>query len=112
MRLQAKKGNDYQNAASTIRQADYYPSGVKTIYEIMHAKMLRIRSLIDVYEQNPNQAPNFESIEDSFKDLINYTSFAASYAKGEIDGQREGFDMLNREIKHPVPPVLEPIEVK
>ena len=77
-KLQIKKGRDYQNAASTIRQADYYPSGVKTIYEIMHAKMLRIRSLIDVYEQNPTQSPNFESIEDSFKDLINYTSFAAS----------------------------------
>lgn len=94
--LQIRKGRDYQNDASTIRQADYYPSGVRTIHEIMHAKMLRIKSLIDTIEQNPDATPNFESVEDSFKDLINYTSFAVAYTRGEIDGQKSYRDMLNR----------------
>ena len=34
--LQLKKSNDYQNPQSKIRQADYYPSGAKTILEIIH----------------------------------------------------------------------------
>lgn len=106
-KLQIKKGRDYQNDASTIRQADYYPSGVRTIHEIMHAKMLRIKSLLDTIEQNPDAEPNFESVEDSFKDLINYTSFAVAYSRGQIDGQKSYRDMLNRRM----PAVAKPISL-
>ena len=104
-KLQIKKGRDYQNDASTIRQADYYPSGVRTIHEIMHAKMLRIKSLLDTIEQNPDAEPNFESVEDSFKDLINYTSFAVAYSRGQIDGQKPNHDMLNRRMPAKAIPV-------
>ena len=45
---------------------------------------------------------NFESIEDSAKDLINYSSFIASYCRGGIDGQDPNKDFLNREIKHDI----------
>ena len=41
--LQTKKGNDYQNPASRVRQADYYPRGVNTILDIMIGKVLRMQ---------------------------------------------------------------------
>lgn len=94
--LQLAKSNDYQNPNSTVKQADYYPSGVKTLHEIVHAKMLRLKSLIETFEQNPETKPNFESIQDSCKDAINYLSFLAAYADSQIDGQDKTKDMLNR----------------
>jgi hypothetical protein len=96
--LQLKKSNDYQNPRSTICQADYYPSGVKTILEIMHGKVLRARSVMEAMEFDPDYNPNFESLEDSFKDLINYATFAVSYMRGGIDGQSPDKDFLNRYI--------------
>lgn len=95
--LQNRKGADYQSSASTVRQADYYVSGIKTIHEIMHAKMLRMRSLIEQYESRAAPA-NFESIEDSAKDLINYASFLVAYSRGKIDGQSPDRDVLNRPV--------------
>ena len=70
--LQNEKANDYQNPNSTIKQADYYPSGCLTILEIIQAKVLRMRSVMEAMQNDPNYKPNFESLEDSAKDLINY----------------------------------------
>lgn len=94
--LQLKKSNDYQNPQSKIRQADYYPSGAKTILEIIHGKVLRARSVMEAMELDPDYEPNFESLEDSFKDLINYATFAVAYMRGGIDGQTKDRDFLNR----------------
>lgn len=96
--LQIKKGNDYQNPNSRIRQADYYPRGVSTILDIVHAKVLRMQSVIEAMENDPNYDPNFESLEDSAKDLINYGSFITSYIRGGMDGQKIDRDFLNRKI--------------
>jgi len=92
--LQLLKGADYQSVNSSVKQADYYPSGCKTILEIMHAKMLRLRSLIE-----SDSEPNFEGIEDSAKDLCCYASFLVSYARGKMDGQDTTKDYLNRKRK-------------
>lgn len=97
--LQLKKSNDYQNPNSTIRQADYYPRGIASILDIIHAKTLRMRSVLEAMENDPNYSPNFESIEDSAKDLINYSSFLAAYVRGGIDGQLPDRDFLNRRKK-------------
>lgn len=97
--LQLKKSNDYQNPNSTIKQADYYPNGCSTIFDIMHAKMLRIKSVMEAMQNDPSYIQNFESLEDSAKDLINYASFFCSYLNHEIDGQRSTHDFLNRPIK-------------
>ena len=70
--LQTKKGNDYQNPASRVRQADYYPRGVNTILDIMIGKVLRMQSILDAMENNEDHSENFESLEDSAVDLINY----------------------------------------
>ena len=96
--LQIKKGNDYQNPHSRIRQADYYPRGIATILDIVYAKVLRMQSVIEAMENDPEYEPNFESLEDSAKDLINYGSFMASYMRGGMDGQRIDRDFLNRKI--------------
>jgi hypothetical protein len=96
MQLQMKKSKDYQNSASTVAQADYYPTGIKTIHEIVHAKMLRMKSLIETHEANPGIAPNFESIADSAKDAINYLSFLAAYCEHAVPGQNPDHDILNR----------------
>lgn len=96
--LQLAKSRDYQNPNSSIRQSDYYPNGCSTILDIMHAKMLRLRSVMEAMQNDTNYNPNFESLEDSAKDLINYASFFCSYAKGQVDGQDPERDFLNRKI--------------
>lgn len=96
--LQNKKANDYQNPNSTIKQADYYPSGCLTILEIIQAKVLRMRSVMEAMQNDPNYEPNFESLEDSAKDLINYASFYVAYSRGKVDGQEADRDFLNRKI--------------
>ena len=94
-----KKGSDYQNPNSRVRQADYYPRGCFTILDIMHGKMLRMHSLLETMEKDPRTSPNYESLEDSAVDLINYAAFFASYITGGIDGQDPNKDILNRDKK-------------
>ena len=94
--LQTSKGNDYQNPNSRIRHADYYPRGISTIIDIVHAKVLRMQSVLEAMENDPDYNPNFESLEDSSKDLINYGSFIVAYMRGGMDGQDPDRDFLNR----------------
>ena len=89
--LQAKKSEDYQNVNSQVKQAMHYRRGVDSIHDTMHGKMLRAQSLLESGEAN-----NFESLEDTYKDLINYASFAVSYIRGQMEGQDETLDYLNR----------------
>lgn len=102
--LQLRKSNDYQNPNSIVRQADYYPRGLSTILDIIHAKTLRMRSVLEAMEMDENYEPNFESLDDSARDLINYASFFAAYARGGIDGQHPDRDMLNRPKQHDTQP--------
>ena len=92
--LQERKGKDYQNPLSRVRQADHYPRGVYTILDTMNGKMLRMYSVLETMEHGGNI--NFESVEDSAIDLINYASFLVAYMRGEIDGQEPGKDIFNR----------------
>ena len=94
--LQLKKSNDYQNGKSWIKQADYYPRGVLTMLDIVYAKVLRMYSVVEAMQNDPNYEPNFESVEDSCKDLINYASFIGAYCRGGIEGQDPNKDFLNR----------------
>lgn len=92
--IQEKKGNDYNNAASRVTQADYYPNGVYSILDICQAKILRMYSVLDTMNAGGNV--NFESIEDSAIDLINYASFVAAYMRGAVPGQKSDRDIFNR----------------
>lgn len=95
--LQMRKANDYQNPNSTVRQADYYPNGVQSIHDVMHGKMLRMKSVMEAM-RSEGYSPNFESLEDSAKDLINYASFFVAYLRNGIDGQDGTRDLFNRPI--------------
>jgi hypothetical protein len=50
----------------------------------MHQKMTRLRSLLAA-----DGDTNFESIDDTARDLINYASFFVEFAEGKMDGQKE-----------------------
>ena len=65
----------------------------------MAAKVLRMQSVLEAMEQDPNYNPNFESLEDSCLDIINYSSFFASYMNQGIDGQDGTRDFLNRPVR-------------
>ena len=97
--LQIKKSQDYNNPDSRIHQNMYYPRGVATILDIVWAKVLRMYSVVEGMENDPTYKPNFESLEDSAKDLINYSSFIVAYCRQGIDGQDGSKDYLNREVK-------------
>ena len=98
--LQIKKSQDYNNPDSRIHQNMYYPRGVATILDIVWAKVLRMYSVVEGMENDPTYKPNFESLEDSAKDLINYSSFIVAYCRQGIDGQDGTKDYLNRKIKN------------
>lgn len=100
--LQDAKSKDYQSKASSVKQADYYRLGVDSIYDMMHTKMLRLMSLMETAKADPKTTPKFESLEDTAKDLINYTSFFAAYIRGGVDGQDPNRDMFNREKPEPM----------
>tara|TARA_B100001113_G_scaffold343193_1_gene330228 strand:+ start:946 stop:1296 length:351 start_codon:yes stop_codon:yes gene_type:complete len=96
--LIAKKGNDYQNPKSRIRQADYYPNGAQTILDIMTGKINRMHSVLDAMRDDENYLENFESLQDSAIDLINYSAFFSAYLDHDIDGQTPENDIFNRKI--------------
>lgn len=92
--LMERKAHDYQNPNSEVKQAMYYPNGLLTLNDIIWAKWLRIKSLIEA--QKNGETPKNESLEDSYKDMINYCSFAVGWIRGKIDGQEPGRDILNK----------------
>ncbi len=89
--MQLKKSQDYQNPNSNVKQAMHYRRGVDSIHDTMHGKMLRAQSLLE-----SGETANFESLEDTYKDLINYASFAVAYIRGKMEGQDPNLDFLNR----------------
>lgn len=103
--LQERKGQDYQNPLSRVRQADHYPRGVYTILDTINGKMLRMYSVLETMEQGGKV--NFESVEDSAIDMINYASFLVAYMRGDIDGQEMGKDIFNRRVSKATHPTTD-----
>jgi len=103
--LQERKGQDYQNPLSRVRQADHYPRGVYTILDTINGKMLRMYSVLETMEAGGNV--NFESVEDSAIDMINYASFLVAYMRGDIDGQEPNKDIFNRRISKETHPTTD-----
>ena len=91
--MQTKKSADYQSDESSVLQAMHYRRGVDTIHDIIVGKLMRATSLLE-----SGNSPNFESLEDSYKDMINYASFAVAYMRGKMEGQRQDRDMFNKPI--------------
>lgn len=93
--VQVRKGSDYQADVSTVRQADYYPRGIDTLWDLAYQKLLRMRSVMDKCKADQG-APNYESLEDSAIDGINYLSFFVAFLRGTMDGQRDDRDEFGR----------------
>lgn len=91
--VQLRKSQDYQNPDSNVLQAMHYRRGVDTIHDAIQGKLYRAQSLL---ESGRTGEPNFESLEDTYMDLINYASFAVAYMRGKMDGQIDDRDMFNR----------------
>jgi len=89
--LQLKKAQDYQNPNSSLTQASYYRRGIDTIHDFILVKVLRAQSLIE-----SRNKPNFEALEDTYKDLINYASFAVAWLRKSIEGQDKNRDIFNQ----------------
>ena len=98
--LQIKKSQDYNKPDSRVRQEMYYARGVATLLDIMWGKMLRMYSVVEAMENDIDYNPNFESLEDSAKDMINYSSFVVAYLRNGIDGQDGTKDFLGRRKKN------------
>ena len=88
--LQNKKSQDYQSKESNVTQAMHYRRGIDSIHDIIQGKCYRAQSLLE-----SGGDPNFESLEDTYKDIINYCSFAVSYMRGKMEGQQPERDMFN-----------------
>ena len=95
--LQNRKSQDYQSKESNVTQAMHYRRGVDSIHDIIQGKCYRAQSLLESQGD-----PNFESLEDTYKDIINYCSFAVSYMRGKMEGQSSDRDMFNKQIDHPL----------
>jgi len=91
--LQLKKSQDYQNPNSNVVQAMHYRRGIDTIHDTLQGKLYRAQSLL---ESGRADSANFESLEDTYKDLINYASFAVAWLRGGIEGQNPDRDIFNR----------------
>lgn len=76
--LLLRKGKDYNSGR--VKMGDYYPRGLFSIIDIMNAKILRMYSLLESGDE-----ANFESIEDSAKDLINYGGIFIGVSRGLIE---------------------------
>lgn len=93
--LQLKKSNDYQNPNSNVVQSMHYRRGIDTIHDMIWQKLLRAQSILESKSE-----PNHESLEDTYKDIVNYCSFAVAYLRGEIDGQDPKRNIFNEKINH------------
>lgn len=69
--LKEQKSADYQGGMFT--EADYFPFGDQSFIHMLWTKMLRIRSVAEQEDQN------FESLEDSLMDMINYAAMYAAW---------------------------------
>ena len=73
--LKLRKSKDYQGGR--WQEEDYFPFGHKSYLHMIHTKYLRI---MNVSEQ---EATNFESLEDSLIDMINYCAMYAAWLENE-----------------------------
>jgi len=93
--LQLRKSQDYQNPNSNVTQAMHYRRGVDSIHDIIQGKLYRAQSLL---ESGTHTQANFESLEDTYKDLINYASFAVAWLRGGVPGQDVDRGIFNEKL--------------
>ena len=73
--LKEKKSKDYQGGLWT--EEDYFPFGHESYLHMIHTKYLRIRSVAE------QEDTNFESLEDSLIDMINYCAMYGAWIENQ-----------------------------
>ncbi len=73
--LKEKKSKDYQGGLWT--EEDYFPFGHESYLHMIHTKYLRIRSVAQ------QENTNFESLEDSLIDMINYCAMYGAWIENQ-----------------------------
>ena len=71
--LKERKSIDYQGSKWT--EADYFPFGDESYMHMIHTKYLRMRNIMDAKDVN------FESLEDTLIDMINYAAMYAAFLR-------------------------------
>lgn len=92
--MQFKKNADYGSQASGIKRGDYFIHGLDDFEYELNKKHLRFRSLIAKLRNN--EEPNYESIQDTSLDIINYHSFVVAFLGYKLEGQSALVDFFGR----------------
>jgi hypothetical protein len=77
----AKKGEDYNQGETSLKQ--YFPFGDYSHIQMIHLKALRLVSLASL---EVGLEPNYDSIEDTLYDLLNYAVFYLDYLQEHKNG--------------------------
>jgi hypothetical protein len=78
LQIVVKKHEDYGNEVLGLKT--YFPFGLTSYAQMLHVKSQRLVSLAKTGQQ-----PNYESLEDTVKDMINYAVFLLdAINKGEV----------------------------
>jgi hypothetical protein len=83
MELVAKKAQDYGDDAKEVGLHTYFPYGMPSYVQMMHTKTLRLVAIT-----KSGRMPNYETVNDTLIDLINYAVFALDYLDKDPDGIR------------------------
>ena len=83
--LKVKKSKDYQGGM--WKESDYFPFKDVSYIHMMWTKMLRIRSVSEQADTN------FESLEDSLLDMINYSAMYIAFLRD----QKKSIDKWDKE---------------
>lgn len=76
--LKEAKSKDYQGGRWT--EEDYFPFGHQSFMHMIHTKYMRMMSVAD----RPDDI-NFESLEDTLIDMINYAAMYAAWIENQKD---------------------------
>lgn len=97
--LMRRKSADYARPSSTVMPADYYPDGLDDfVYMIDVLKRNRQMSLIDAMKAEEVSVINYESLEDTLMDRINYLALMIEWVRKKTPGQDKDRDLFNREV--------------
>ena len=73
-----KKSEDYGTVGDYAKKR-YFPFGHKSYVQMIHTKVQRLIALV-----TQEGGPNFESLDDTLLDLINYAAFYSEWLQGGV----------------------------
>ena len=80
-KLMFNKAKDYNQGSVTLH--DYFPFGSPSYVQMIHVKAQRLVSLMELNMLNEGAEPQYEAIQDSVLDIINYGVIFLDYLYSE-----------------------------